>query len=102
MRKGGGRWEDTTCTSGARGGGYVSGMPFWTQTLNVPLLLFSREFDIVRLTAETNLRYFVLTLESNQEMIASDDAVENASSTVFELFRKVREIDEKYGRLTPR
>ncbi len=61
-----------------------------------------REFEIDRLSAETNLKYFVLTLESYTDIISSDEAVENVPDRIFELFTQVRRMDEKYGRLSSR
>ncbi|RKO83581.1 hypothetical protein BDK51DRAFT_50831, partial [Blyttiomyces helicus] len=57
--------------------------------------------DIVRLTAETYLKYFVLTLESNAEIIASDDAVNSASKMVFDLYKRLRLMDDRYARMVP-
>jgi hypothetical protein len=61
-----------------------------------------REFEIDRLSAETNLKYFVLTLESYTDIISSDEAVENVPDRIFKLFTQVRSMDEKYGRLSSR
>ena len=63
--------------------------------------LGSSELDIVRLTAETYLKYFVLTLENHTETIASDQAVRTASKTVFALYKRLRIMDERYAKLVP-
>ncbi|TPX67091.1 hypothetical protein SpCBS45565_g03990 [Spizellomyces sp. 'palustris'] len=62
---------------------------------------FEKELDIVRLTAENYLKYFVLTLESASEEIASDVAVKSASKSVFELYKRVRVMDERYAKMVP-
>ncbi|KAJ3277587.1 hypothetical protein HK104_003178, partial [Borealophlyctis nickersoniae] len=62
---------------------------------------FSRELDIVRLTAETYLKHLVLTLEDNASVIASDEAVRSASKTVFALYKRLRVMDERYARMVP-
>ncbi|RKO92860.1 hypothetical protein BDK51DRAFT_52625 [Blyttiomyces helicus] len=62
---------------------------------------FASEMDIVSLTTETYLKYFTLTLESNTEIIASDDAVNSASKVVFELYRRLRLMDKRYTRGVP-
>ncbi|KAI9100704.1 hypothetical protein DFS34DRAFT_578825 [Phlyctochytrium arcticum] len=62
---------------------------------------FGTELNIVRLTVENYLKYFVLTLESNADEIASDTAVNVASQSVFALYRTVREMDERYAKLVP-
>ncbi|KAJ3216092.1 hypothetical protein HK099_006017 [Clydaea vesicula] len=62
---------------------------------------FKGEINIDQLTAENYLKLFVLTLESNYEIIASDEAVEKASKNVFALYRKVKFMDEKFGKLIP-
>ncbi|KAJ3022360.1 hypothetical protein HKX48_006394 [Thoreauomyces humboldtii] len=62
---------------------------------------FAKELDIVRLTAETYLKYFVLTLESNTEHIASDTAVHSASKSVFDLYRRVKVMGERYAVKVP-
>lgn len=66
------------------------------------LIKLHREFDIVRLTAETYIKYFILTLESNRDIISSDEAVEHASKTVFSLYKKLLSMDRRYGKLVPR
>ncbi|KAJ8328778.1 hypothetical protein QVD99_004525 [Batrachochytrium dendrobatidis] len=62
---------------------------------------FSNELDIVRLTAENHLKYFVLTLEDASELLASQNAVESASKLVFELYKKVKVMHERYAKLVP-
>ncbi|KAJ3123539.1 hypothetical protein HK098_001842 [Nowakowskiella sp. JEL0407] len=62
---------------------------------------FSKDIEISKLTAETYLKYLVLTLENHVELFVTDFAVENASSSVFELYRRVRDLDEKYAKLVP-
>ena len=64
-------------------------------------LFYFREFDIVRISAESFIKFFVLTLESRNEIITSDQAVASASKVVFDLYRKVREMDERYAKLIP-
>ncbi|KAJ3155766.1 hypothetical protein HDU86_004235 [Geranomyces michiganensis] len=62
---------------------------------------FAKEVDIVRLTSEQYLKYFVLTLESNTEHISSETAVETASKSVFDLYRRVKVMDARYAKLVP-
>jgi hypothetical protein len=62
---------------------------------------FARELDIVRLTAENYLKYFVLTLESNAVLLSSEKAVQNASPIIFALYKRLRVMDERYGKLVP-
>lgn len=62
---------------------------------------FQRELDIVRLTAETYLKYFVLTLETTSDLLEQEDAVLNAGKAIFDLYRLVRMIDDKYVNLVP-
>ncbi|KAJ1559631.1 hypothetical protein HK405_009884, partial [Cladochytrium tenue] len=62
---------------------------------------FKKDVDIVRLTSETYLREFVATLEEHLDMIVSDDAIKNASKGIFSLYKKLRTMDEKYGKLVP-
>ncbi|KAI8903699.1 hypothetical protein DFJ77DRAFT_429222 [Powellomyces hirtus] len=62
---------------------------------------FLKELDIVRLTSEQYLKYFVLTLESNTEIISSEVAVTSASRSVFDLYRRVKVMDERYAKMVP-
>eukprot|EP00842_Homolaphlyctis_polyrhiza_P003720 jgi/Hompol1/4349/HPOL_007115-RA len=62
---------------------------------------FAIELDIVRLTAENHLKYFILTLEDSSELLASETAVHTASKMVFSLYRRVKLMDERYAKLVP-
>ncbi|KAJ3258354.1 hypothetical protein HK103_003642 [Boothiomyces macroporosus] len=62
---------------------------------------FAQELDIVRLTAESQLKYFTLTLESASEVLEGDDAVNNAPHLVFDLYKKVREMSDRYASSVP-
>ncbi|KAI8819033.1 uncharacterized protein EV422DRAFT_498416 [Fimicolochytrium jonesii] len=62
---------------------------------------FKRELDIVRHTTEIYLKYYVLTLESTTETISSDAAVTSGSKMVFELYRQVKVMDERYAKIAP-
>jgi hypothetical protein len=55
----------------------------------------------VRLTAETFIKYFVLTLESNRDLFSSDEAVQENSKIVFDLYKKLLAMDRRYGKLVP-
>lgn len=55
----------------------------------------------MRLTAESQLKYFTLTLESASEVLEGDDAVNNAPHLVFDLYKKVREMSDRYASSVP-
>ncbi|KAI8927542.1 hypothetical protein BC831DRAFT_451831 [Entophlyctis helioformis] len=62
---------------------------------------FAIELDIVRLTAESHLKYFVLTLEDMSDLLASENAVNSAAKLVFSLYKRVKLMDERYAKLVP-
>ncbi|KAI9318895.1 hypothetical protein DFJ73DRAFT_338207 [Zopfochytrium polystomum] len=62
---------------------------------------FKKDIDIVRLTSENYLKEFVKTLEEHLDMIISDEAIKSASQGIFSLYKKLRTMDEKYGKLVP-
>jgi hypothetical protein len=62
---------------------------------------FKKDVDIVRLTAETYLKCLVATLEGHVETITSDEAVKCASKGIFNLYKKLRTMDERYAKLVP-
>jgi hypothetical protein len=59
---------------------------------------FAQEIDIVRLTAENHLKYFTLILEDGGDILGGDAAVSTASHHVFELYRTLRLMAERYAR----
>lgn len=63
-------------------------------------IIFSQEVNIVRISAETYLKYFVQELENNNERLSSPEAVK-ASKSTFELYKRVRLMDQQYARLVP-
>lgn len=62
---------------------------------------FAQELDIVRLTAENQLKYFVLNLEDSSDVLAADEAVVNGSHLVFQLYRTVKMMGERYAKSLP-
>jgi hypothetical protein len=58
---------------------------------------FAQELDIVRLTAESLLKYFVLNLEDCGEVLSTDIAVSNAAEQVFALYKTIRMMSERYS-----
>ncbi|KAJ1556288.1 hypothetical protein HK405_003252, partial [Cladochytrium tenue] len=62
---------------------------------------FKNDVDVVRLTSENYLREFVATLEEHLDMIISDESIKSASKGIFTLYRNLRTMDEKYGKLVP-
>lgn len=62
---------------------------------------FNTEIDIVRLNAELQLKYFALVLEDGADIIGADAAVASASHFVFELYRNVRVMAERYAKSFP-
>lgn len=58
---------------------------------------FAQELDIVRLTAETQLKYFTLVLEDGGDVLGGDSAVANASHHVFQLYKTLRLMAERYA-----
>jgi len=62
--------------------------------------IFAQEVNVVRISAETYLKSFVHELENNSERIASPEAVE-ASKSTFELYRRVKLMDQQYAKLVP-
>ncbi|KAI9206279.1 uncharacterized protein BJ171DRAFT_579788 [Polychytrium aggregatum] len=63
---------------------------------------FHRELDIVRLTAETYLKFFMLTLESHVEEIESDNSVQHAAKSVFALYKRLKAMDVRFVALAPK
>jgi len=63
-------------------------------------VIFSQEVNIVRVSAETYLKNFIQELENNSERIASPEAVE-ASKATFELYSRVKLMDQQYAKLVP-
>ncbi|KAJ2993733.1 hypothetical protein HDV02_002096 [Globomyces sp. JEL0801] len=61
---------------------------------------FAQELDIVRLTAESQLKYFVLTLEDSGDVLEGDEAINTASHFVFDLYQKVRVMAERLSTLS--
>ena len=57
---------------------------------------FNQELDIVRLTAESLLKYFALALEDSGEVLSTDEAVLNAADHVFALYRTIRVMSARY------
>ncbi|OUM69158.1 hypothetical protein PIROE2DRAFT_57650 [Piromyces sp. E2] len=63
-------------------------------------VIFSQEVNIVRISAETYLKNFIQELENNSGRIASPEAVE-ASKSTFELYSRVKLMDQQYAKLVP-
>lgn len=61
---------------------------------------FRREMDIITITAETYLKYFVLELENITPELLRPEALDMAD-VVFDLYRKVRLLDKKYAPIVP-
>ncbi|KAJ3300949.1 hypothetical protein HDV03_001573 [Kappamyces sp. JEL0829] len=59
---------------------------------------FAQELDIVRLTAENQLKYFTLVLEDGGDVLGGDSAVANASHHVFSLYKTLRMMAERYAK----
>lgn len=62
---------------------------------------FAQELDIARLTTEILLKYFILTLEDTTEILSSQQAVNEASQGMLDLYRKVRALNNNYAKLVP-
>ncbi|KAJ1551745.1 hypothetical protein HK096_002450 [Nowakowskiella sp. JEL0078] len=62
---------------------------------------FSKDTDIAKLTAETYLKYLVLTLENHVELFVTSEAMDKATSDIFALYKRVRDLDLKYAKLVP-
>jgi hypothetical protein len=62
---------------------------------------FAQELDIVRLTAECLLKHFVLALEDGGDVLGGDAAVANASHHVFQLYKTIRLMGERYAKSVP-
>jgi hypothetical protein len=62
---------------------------------------FAQELDIVRLTAECMLKHFVLTLEDGGDVLGGDAAVSTASHHVFQLYKTIRLMGERYAESVP-
>lgn len=57
--------------------------------------------DIVRLTAEIHLKYFVLTLEDCGDVLTGEAALNDASKTVFAFYKRVSVMKNRYTKLVP-
>ena len=57
---------------------------------------FNQELDIVRLTAESLLKYFALVLEDSGQVLSTDEAVLGAADHVFQLYRIIRVMSARY------
>jgi hypothetical protein len=53
------------------------------------------------LTAECFLKYFVLCLEDRGDVLGADEAVQNASKHVFQLYKTIRLMSERYAKTVP-
>jgi hypothetical protein len=63
---------------------------------------FEIELDIVKLTAEVYLDKFVQTMEIQAtETIASDEAIKTAGKRVFELYKKLKQMDQRFLKYVP-
>jgi Asp-tRNA(Asn)/Glu-tRNA(Gln) amidotransferase C subunit len=62
---------------------------------------FRKDVDIVRVSSETYLKSFVAQLENEIELLTSDVAIQTASRGIFTLYKKLRVMDEQYGKLIP-
>ncbi|KAJ3127793.1 hypothetical protein HK098_005792 [Nowakowskiella sp. JEL0407] len=74
----------------------------FTRYLNSEIVLFinlmqcCRELSITQLVAETYLKYFILTLESQNEVFITDEAVNQCGDLVFSLYHRVKLLEETY------
>jgi hypothetical protein len=55
--------------------------------------------DIVRLTAEIQLKYFALSLEDCDEIIVGD--INTSSDLIFELYKTIRKMAIQYSKSVP-
>lgn len=62
---------------------------------------FAQELDIVRLTAEIQLKYFILTLEDAGDVLEGEEAVTTASKTVFAFYKLVSKMNKRYAEKVP-
>ena len=60
-----------------------------------------RELDIVRLTAELQLKHFILTLEDSGDILSREEAVKSGSKVVFEFYKRVRLMNDRYAKIVP-
>ncbi|KAI8815137.1 hypothetical protein BJ742DRAFT_765530 [Cladochytrium replicatum] len=60
---------------------------------------FHRELSITQLVGEVFFKYFVINLETQVDILASESAVTEAADNVFSLFRRVATLEEKFARL---
>jgi (p)ppGpp synthase/HD superfamily hydrolase len=63
--------------------------------------LCREKIEIDKLNAENYLQQFVHSLERNTDILSSDDAVKNASKSVFGLYNKLRIMDQRFAQMTP-
>jgi hypothetical protein len=54
--------------------------------------------DVVRLTTENLLKNFAIYLEDCDDVMSTEEALSNASQSVFELYKIVREMAETHSR----
>jgi len=60
-------------------------------------LLYYREFNIARLTCETYLKYFSLTIEGHSQQFSSSECVRRASKDLFALYKKLKETEKMFA-----
>ncbi|KAI8811659.1 hypothetical protein BJ742DRAFT_125198 [Cladochytrium replicatum] len=59
---------------------------------------FHRELSITQLVGEVFFKYFVINLETQADVFASESAVTEVADNVFSLFRRVATLEEKFAR----
>ena len=57
---------------------------------------FSREFDIARLTCETYLKYYSLTMESYMPLLSLLETARSSSKQTFSLYKKLKMTEKQY------
>lgn len=55
--------------------------------------------DIARLTAENHLKYFALSLEDCDDLLATDTSI--TSTVVFDLYKTVKSMSKRYSKSVP-
>ncbi|KAJ3124137.1 hypothetical protein HK098_001363 [Nowakowskiella sp. JEL0407] len=60
---------------------------------------FSRELSITQLVGETYLKYFILTLESQNEVFVAEEAVTQCADLIFALYHRVKSLEDSFKSL---
>ncbi|KAJ3124134.1 hypothetical protein HK098_001360 [Nowakowskiella sp. JEL0407] len=62
---------------------------------------FARELVISKVTADSYLKYFILCIEQHVEMFASEEIARTASKAMFDLYKRIKRLDDRYSKLVP-